>query len=198
MSNWMKNTRTWLGLGSDPYYENEYGDPGYDDEYGEGAHEDEPEVGPAPAERPAVRAASPGRPTVRSVSSQRTSEDWEEGDQGVRVIGAPSPEPMEPRGVVRPLPTTAKPFVVSPTGFNDVQQVADKFKRDQPVIVNLQGVDRDLSRRLIDFASGLCYGLTGDMEKVAENVFLLTPHGAEVSDDDRRRLREGGLVDEDR
>lgn len=133
---------------------------------------------------------------MRSVPTGR-SDDWEEGDGGVRVINAPAADP-EPRGVVRPLPSTAKPHVVSPTGFNDVQQVADRFKRDQPVIVNLQGVDRDLSRRLIDFASGLCYGLEGDMERVADQVFLLTPRGAEVSDDDRRRLREGGLVDEER
>lgn len=195
MSNWMQKSKTWLGLGNDPYYEDEYGDPGYDDEYGEVGYDDEPE--PAPAERPAVRAASPSRATVRSVAPQRSSDEWED-DGGVRVISAPAPEPSEPRGVVRPLPTSAKPHVVSPTGFNDVQQVADKFKRDQPVIVNLQGVDRDLSRRLIDFASGLCYGLEGDMERVADHVFLLTPHGAEVSDDDRRRLREGGLVDEDR
>jgi len=200
MSNWMKNTRTWLGLGNDPYYDDEYGDPGYDDEYGEAGYEAEDD---APVERAAVRPAGPARSApqgraVRSVSPQRSSEDWDEGDGGVRVISAPSPEPVEPRGVVRPLPTSAKPFVVSPTGFNDVQVVADKFKRDQPVIVNLQGVDRDLSRRLIDFASGLCYGLEGDMERVADHVFLLTPHGAEVSDDDRRRLREGGLVDEDR
>ncbi len=113
------------------------------------------------------------------------------------MINAPAAEP-EQRGVVRPLPSSAKPHVVSPTGFNDVQQVADRFKRDQPVIINLQGVDRDLSRRLIDFASGLCYGLEGDMERVADQVFLLTPRGTEVSDDDRRRLREGGLVDEER
>jgi len=53
-------------------------------------------------------------------------------------------------------------------------------------------------RRLIDFASGLCYGLEGDMERVADQVFLLTPRGTEVSDDDRRRLREGGLVNEER
>lgn len=195
MSNWMQKSKTWLGLGNDPYYEDEYGDPGYEDEYGDAGYDDEPEA--APAERPAVRSASPSRAAVRSVSPQRSSDEWED-DGGVRVIGSPTPEPAEPRGVVRPLPTSAKPFVVSPTGFNDVQQVADKFKRDQPVIVNLQGVDRDLSRRLIDFASGLCYGLEGDMERVADHVFLLTPHGAEVSDDDRRRLREGGLVDEDR
>jgi cell division inhibitor SepF len=195
MSNWMKNTRTWLGLGNEPYYEDEYGEPG--DEYDE--YDDEEFVDDEPAGAPRARAAAaprPSRSSVRSVSSTR-GDDWDEGDGGVRVINAPAAEP-EPRGVVRPLPSTAKPHVVSPTGFNDVQQVADRFKRDQPVIVNLQGVDRDLSRRLIDFASGLCYGLEGDMERVADQVFLLTPRGAEVSDDDRRRLREGGLVDEER
>lgn len=195
MSNWMKNTRTWLGLGNEPYYEDEYGEPG--DEYDE--YDDEDFVDDEPAAAPRARAAAApraSRSSVRSVSSAR-GEEWDEGDGGVRVINAPAAEP-EPRGVVRPLPSTAKPHVVSPTGFNDVQQVADRFKRDQPVIVNLQGVDRDLSRRLIDFASGLCYGLEGDMERVADQVFLLTPRGAEVSDDDRRRLREGGLVDEER
>jgi cell division inhibitor SepF len=198
MSNWMKNTRTWLGLGNDPYYEDEYGDPGNeDDDYGYDDADEEPaeeQLAPRPvAARSAVRSVPPQR------APQRKADDWEEGDGGVRVISAPDPEPEpQQRGVVRPLPSTAKPFVVSPGGFNDVQQVADRFKRDQPVIVNLQGVDRDLSRRLIDFASGLCYGLEGDMERVADQVFLLTPRGAEVSDDDRRRLREGGLVDESR
>lgn len=194
MSNWMKNTRTWLGLGNEPYYEDEYGEPGDDyDDYDEDYVDDEPAA--APRARTAT-AARPARSSVRTMPAGR-GEEWEEGDGGVRVINAPAPEP-EPRGVVRPLPSAAKPHVVSPTGFNDVQQVADRFKRDQPVIINLQGVDRDLSRRLIDFASGLCYGLEGDMERVADQVFLLTPRGAEVSDDDRRRLREGGLVDEER
>ena len=187
MSNWMQKSKTWLGLGNDPYYEDEYGDPGYDDEYGEVGYDDEPEA--APAERPAVRPASPSRTAIRSVSPQRSNDEWED-DGGVRVIGSPAPEPAEPRGVVRPLPTSAKPFVVSPTGFNDVQQVADKFKRDQPVIVNLQGVDRDLSRRLVDFASGLCYGLRGQMERVTHQLYLLTPAHVEVSAEEKRRIRE--------
>ena len=206
MSNWMKNTRTWLGLGNDPYYDDEYGDP---DDYYDDADVDDYEYDDEPLEpaRSAVRAeprpeprserAPASRSSVRSVAAGRGGDDWDEADGGVRVINAPAEEP-ESRGVVRPLPSSSKPHVVSPSSFNDVQQVADHFKQDQPVIVNLQGVDRDLSRRLIDFASGLCYGLEGDMERVAEQVFLLTPRGAQVSDDDRRRLREGGLVDEDR
>lgn len=95
--------------------------------------------------------------------------------------------------VVRPLPTAgSKPFVVGPTSFNDAQEVADKFKINVPVILNLQGVERDLARRIIDFASGLCYGLGGQMERVANQVYLLTPSDVEVSPEERRRLRERG------
>ena len=58
--------------------------------------------------------------------------------------------------------------------------------------MNLQGADRDLSRRLIDFASGLCYGLGGQMERVGNQVYLLTPANVEVSAEERRRLQERG------
>jgi cell division inhibitor SepF len=54
--------------------------------------------------------------------------------------------------------------------------------------MNLQGVERDLARRLIDFASGICYALDGSMEKIASQVFLLTPKTVEVSEEDRRRF----------
>lgn len=96
--------------------------------------------------------------------------------------------------VVRPLPTgvSSKPFVVGPSSFNDAQEVADKFKINVPVILNLQGVERDLARRIIDFASGLCYGLGGQMERVATQVYLLTPSDVEVSPEERRRLHERG------
>ncbi len=96
--------------------------------------------------------------------------------------------------VVRPLPAGAgsKPFVVGPASFNDAQEVADKFKINVPVILNLQGIERDLARRIIDFASGLCYGLGGQMERVANQVYLLTPSDVEVSPEERRRLRERG------
>ncbi len=75
-----------------------------------------------------------------------------------------------------------------PGSFNDVQEMADRFKAGQPVIVNLQGVESDLSRRIIDFASGVCYGVGGEMEKVANQVYLLTPTNVEVSAEDRRLL----------
>ena len=82
---------------------------------------------------------------------------------------------------------------MAPTGFNDAKEIGDRLKSSQPVILNLQGVDRELCRRLIDFASGVTYGLGGQMEKVADQVFLLTPTNVEVSAEEKRRLQERGL-----
>jgi cell division inhibitor SepF len=107
-------------------------------------------------------------------------------------------QPVRARSaVVRPVPVTpnAKPHVVAPTSFNEAQEVADTYKANTPVIVNLQDADRELSRRLIDFASGLCYGLGGTMERVANSVYLLTPSNVELSAEERRRLHERGLYD---
>jgi cell division inhibitor SepF len=196
MSNWMKSARSWLGLGTDPYYDDDY------DEADEDYHEDvgQPAGAFADEERRVTRPTrvpSSPPPSASAASSLGPSRDWDEGDGGVRVISAgssPGGAESESRGVVRPLPSATRPTVVTPTSFNDVQEVADGFKRSQPVIVNLQGVDRDLSRRLIDFASGLCYGLEGTMERVADQVFLLTPSGAQISDDDRRAIRDGSIL----
>ena len=80
-----------------------------------------------------------------------------------------------------------------PAGFNDAQEVGDRLKNGQPVILNLQGVDRDLQRRLIDFSSGLAYALSGTMSKAADQVFLLTPSNVEVSDEEKERLQARGL-----
>jgi cell division inhibitor SepF len=122
-----------------------------------------------------------------------------------------APEPIGPVTVVRPVPRdapsdsgavnrpavvrtlAAKVHVMEPEGFNDAQDVGDRLKAGQPVILNLQGVDRDLQRRLIDFSSGLCYALGGTMEKAAEQVFLLTPSDVEVSQEEKGRLQARGL-----
>lgn len=100
-----------------------------------------------------------------------------------------------PKAVVRSLDSMrAKPRTLIPESFADAKLVADEFKRDIPVLLNLQSLDRDLARRLIDFASGICYAMDGSMEKIASQVFLLIPESVEVSDEDRRRIEERGYA----
>jgi cell division inhibitor SepF len=86
--------------------------------------------------------------------------------------------------------------LVVPKSFNDAQDVADKFKDAIPVILNLQGSDTDLSKRLIDFSSGLTYALDGGMQRIADKVFLLTPRNVEVSAEERARLIEKGFFNQ--
>jgi cell division inhibitor SepF len=88
---------------------------------------------------------------------------------------------------------TARVHVVAPVRFSDAQEIGDLVKASSPVIVNLQAGERDLARRMIDFCSGVTYALGGTMEKVADQVFLLTPSNVEVSAEERQRLQERGL-----
>jgi cell division inhibitor SepF len=101
-------------------------------------------------------------------------------------------EPASPR--LRSVDTgpPAKVHLVVPRSFNDAQQIADRFKAQIPVILNLQGADTELSKRLIDFASGLTYALDGSMQRVADKVFLLTPQNVELSAEERARALERG------
>jgi cell division inhibitor SepF len=140
------------------------------------------------SERPNVRRLAPRR------RGNRDFDDWTDPEPtpGVR---ASSPRPRQ-RPELSPVPTSAgasvKVHLVVPRSFNDAQTIADRFKDYTPVILNLQSVDSDLSKRLIDFASGLTYALDGGMQRIADKVFLLTPANVEVSAEQRAQLLERG------
>jgi cell division inhibitor SepF len=136
------------------------------------------------SERPNVRRLQPAR-------RRRDPDDWSEPDpiaerEATAVL---RPPPPRLRGIEQ---ANVRVHLVLPRSFNDAQQIADKFKDGVPVILNLQGADNELSKRLIDFASGLTYALNGGMQRVADKVFLLTPRNVEVSAEERARLLERG------
>ncbi|MFA5889619.1 MAG: cell division protein SepF [Actinomycetota bacterium] len=99
------------------------------------------------------------------------------------------------RGVVRSIPTSAprQVHVVEPRIFDDAQDFADHYKGGVPVIINLRMTEQKHAPKILQFASGLVYGLNGRMQKVGEQVYLLTPFNMEVSADEKRRLAEHGL-----
>ncbi|CAN5612514.1 hypothetical protein BH20ACT21_BH20ACT21_01470 [soil metagenome] len=110
-----------------------------------------------------------------------------------RADGVERPAPAAPRNaVVRAMPKEAAPRVhlVQPTSFDDAQEIGDKFREGFSVLMNLQSADQELGRRLVDFASGLAYGLHGSMQPAADRVFLITPRDVTVSAEDRRRFLE--------
>jgi cell division inhibitor SepF len=137
------------------------------------------------------------RQNVRRLPSAPEEDEW----SAEQAAAAPPPRSRRRREREQAPPprlrsvdpgAPAKVHLVVPRSFNDAQQIADRFKAQMPVIVNLQGSDTDLSKRLIDFASGLTYALDGSMQRVADKVFLLTPRNVELSAEERARALERG------
>jgi cell division inhibitor SepF len=141
------------------------------------------------------------RPNVRRLQSRRRRDEIDD------IFADDSPSEHR-TAVLRPVGSASpgraangrreavRVHLVIPKSFNDAQDIADKFKDAIPVIINLQGSEADLSKRLIDFASGLTYALDGGMQRIADKVFLLTPRNVEVSAEERARLIEKGFFNQ--
>ena len=123
--------------------------------------------------------------------------DYAAPDPPPRPSGRESPSgvSMTRPAVVRTIgpATAARVHVVVPSSFNDVQEVGDRLKTNQPVILNLQAIAAELRRRLVDFSSGLAYATGGTMARVADRVYLLTPSNVEISQEEKERLQARGL-----
>ncbi len=120
--------------------------------------------------------------------------------RAARVRGA-EVVPDRPEAVVRTMPTTRAPALASihraePKRFNDVRDIGERFKQGVAVIMNLQGTEDYVARRVVDFASGLVFGLEGSIETVASRVYLMTPANLEVSAEDRERLVDGSFFNQ--
>jgi cell division inhibitor SepF len=182
-------TLVYFGLAEDP-------DP-YEEE------EDERDAPPPRQAESELEDRYRERPNVRRLSNRRRRDEIDD-------IFADDPPSERRTGVLRPVGAVAasrvangrsnggdiRVHLVIPKSFNDAQDVADKFKESIPVIINLQGSESDLSKRLIDFASGLTYALDGGMQRIADKVFLLTPRNVEVSAEERARLIEKGFFNQ--
>ncbi len=111
------------------------------------------------------------------------------------MVQQPAPRPATSPSVKISTPDAgARVHIVAPARFADAVEIANRLMANQPVIVNMQTADRDLQRRMIDFCSGATYALSGGMERVADEVFLLTPSNVKVSEEERQRLADHGLV----
>jgi cell division inhibitor SepF len=162
-------TKVMLGLADD-----------YDDEYEEHEYEDEAYAPDAQQARPSYDNVYPESPqSIRRVNREAAP---------LRAVGGYADPGAAPSATAQ-----VQMHIVEPRSFTEAQSIADKFKLGVPVIMNLSNSDAELAKRLIDFTSGLTYGVDGGLQKVADRVFMLTPANVAVSAEDRRRLRDKGL-----
>ena len=167
----------YFGLAEERHYEDDLPDP-----------DPEPEA--------ALEDRYRERPNVRRLSTRRRRDEIDDifGDDD--EVGRPTAVLRRVAGGRSRNGGDVRVHLVHPKSFNDAQQIADRFKDSVPVILNLQGVDTDLSKRLIDFASGLTYALDGGMQRIADKVFMLTPRNVEISAAEKARLVEKGFFNQ--
>ena len=186
----LERVAAWFGFGvdEDDYYEEEEEGRSYTKERrtGDRYTDDVPDEEPGPtvrrlgrSERSSAFGTSLGDLFGSEAGSSRERPHGAQGGSQAHLRAVPD------RGM-----PPARVSVVDPSSFNDAQALADRFKRQQPVILNLQQADGELSRRMVDFCAGLTYALDGQIQTVANRVFLLTPRNVEVSAEERKRLAE--------
>ena len=219
MAGALQKAMVYLGLKEEvDRYDDEY----YDDDYrpADDAHD-----APTPAAVRPERSERPEPSRVRDDEPVRL--DREEAARRPRIVEEPTPirrgptlapapaseEDEQPRhAAVTPLPRRVpvaevvndvevtgvhRITTIHPRTYNEAKKVGESFREGTPVIMNLSDLDDADAKRLVDFAAGLVFGLSGSIERVTNKVFLLSPANVEVlSDDGEQRANRSGLFNQ--
>lgn len=135
-------------------------------------------------------------------------EDEEEEVVEQKPVERPMPRPsFEPARVSQPAPAAAAPvqpreprpdlsktfgrattasdimkmIVVEPQGFDECPRLVDSLKAKKPVVINLENLETDVARKIFDFLSGATYALNGNVQKIANNIFVFAPSNVDVT-----------------
>lgn len=171
MSMW-KRAMDYLGLGPEDAYD-DY-DSGYEPERGQRPHRPVREDAGRTQRREIEHDTAPR--AARPVQAVRDADVTVRRPSPAGDDSSVQPRPIASRQAGRHA-AGGETLTVRPTRFNDVQQVADRFKLGSPVLINFEAAPKELKRRVLDFVSGLCYALGGTIEQVASGVYLLKPRG---------------------
>ena len=158
-----------------PYADDDYDDYDDDEEYLDDEYDE-----PAPRRAPSRRAAPAPAPV----------EEEEDDDFGFGMSTAPAAAPAAApapafSGRVVNMATGAKQEVVlfRPANFGETTKAADALRSNKAVVLNLENVDKAMSRRVVDFLSGCVYALSGSVKKIAQSAYLFCPHNMDVVGD---------------
>ena len=165
-----------------PYADDDYDDYDDDEEYLDDEYDE-----PAPRRAPSRRAAPAPAPV----------EEEEDDDFGFGMSTAPAAAPAAApapafSGRVVNMTTGAKQEVVlfRPANFGETTKAADALRSNKAVVLNLENVDKAMSRRVVDFLSGCVYALSGSVKKIAQSAYLFCPHNMDVVGDLESLLAE--------
>ncbi|MEY8522661.1 cell division protein SepF [bacterium 1XD8-76] len=134
----------------------------YDDDY----YDDEDEITePAPRKKAAVVKES----NISEVAEEKTVKKT-----------VPKITPMKPRKVNA---GGMEVCVIKPTSVEDGREITETLLANRTVVLNLEGLDMEIAQRIIDFTSGSCFAISGNLQKISHYIFIVTPPSVDISGD---------------
>lgn len=84
--------------------------------------------------------------------------------------------------------------VIQPSTYDEAQEICDHIKSKKPCIINLEKMEHNIAQRIMDFVSGACYTLDGNMQRVTNNIFLIAPQNVDILGNFSEELKENGII----
>jgi cell division inhibitor SepF len=121
----------------------------------------------------------------------------EEIEEELEPVVKQQKQPAKPQNVVslQSVQKSSKVILIEPRVYAEAQEIADHLKSRRAVIVNLQRIEHDQAKRIVDFLSGTVYAIGGDIQKVGSSIFLCTPDNVEISGNISELIQEHDFQD---
>lgn len=144
-----------------------------DDDYYDDDYADEEDMDPVPMTRRATASAK-----IREL------DDYEEERPPVRRQSAAGKiTPIKNPSSRKVMSGNMEVCVIKPTSVEDSREITETLLANRTVVLNLEGLDVDIAQRIIDFTSGSCYAISGNLQKISHYIFIITPASVDISGD---------------
>ena len=118
-----------------------------------------------------------------AAKNRQQAQDEETLDDKGKRTSQPKVTPIH-RTVTKKMPGTGMEVcVIKPTSVEDAREITETLLANRTVVLNLEGLDVDIAQRIIDFSSGSCFAISGNLQKISNYIFIITPPGVEISGD---------------
>ncbi|MCR5753884.1 MAG: cell division protein SepF [Acetatifactor sp.] len=121
--------------------------------------------------------------TSRKSLTAKKEPDLDEDDRSVKKATQPKVTPIR-QNVTKKMPGTGMEVcVIKPSTVEDARVITETLLANRTVVLNLEGIDVDVAQRIIDFTSGSCFAIGGNLQKISHYIFIITPASVDISGD---------------
>lgn len=122
-------------------------------------------------------------PAPRKTAASKIKEEEEYEDKAPKKASQPKVTPIRQATTRRVQGNGMEVCVIRPTSVEDAREITETLLANRTVVLNLEGLDVDIAQRIIDFTSGSCFAISGNLQKISHYIFIITPASVDISGD---------------